>query len=576
MYFRKQHNISQVAWINGNLKIIDKDSKLVSLNPNVGQLMLQNTIELQLKRGLPVRIILLKPRQVGWSTWTQALCFEYVNRHSNVTAQAVSADQEATDHIFRISKLFQQEMPLETKLPTISSNRREIAYASPHRSRLIIQTAGKDALGIGTTVKFFHSSETSKWPNAAEGLAAALQQVPNKPDTYVILESTANGAGGTFYEMFWEAVERLKTNPDDYRGYLPVFFPWHKFPEYTSSVPEGFEADEEESDLKDQYGLTDGQLVWRRFKIQEVRGDKAKFCEQYPLTPDEAFQASGNPVFPASVLEVQNKRVVKNLRKGLFFRDKGKQVRFESVNRLLDCWFMSAPPTEGDQYTMGIDTMEGRISDYGDSKSPLDFHGVAILNRNARRYDCIYKGRGNQQELGEQCLLAAEFYNNAFVGPEVPSGIVVLNVFKQAGYENVYNRQIHDEQYVEEDTETLGWRTTMITRKWLVEQFLVSVQEESPLTITFQEIINEMRSFVRNKDGKATHASGKHDDVLFGAMIALQLHLRCPIDNIAYGFTRTGIYSFPETIQRDLNEIGAIDLGCEDELVSEFICDRTI
>jgi hypothetical protein len=231
----------------------------------------------QRQAGYPVRIILLKPRQVGWSTWSEAEGFYEINTRPNRTGLVVSADTDSTNFVFAMTKLYHDQMPPDLKRPTDQSNRKEIIYAAPHRSKFITQTAGKDVLGRGGTVHFFHASEVAFWQRAKEGLAAVLQMVPQGDvTTSVILESTANGVGGSFHDMFWQAYER-KQKEDDLSGYLPVFFPWHKFPAYKTLTPKGFNLYEDEEDIKNFFKLTDEQIFWRRLKIHELGGDVQLF-----------------------------------------------------------------------------------------------------------------------------------------------------------------------------------------------------------------------------------------------------------------------------------------------------------
>lgn len=557
-------------WIKENLKIIDKRGNLIPLWPNIGQLMLHRVINRQRKAGFPVRIILLKPRQVGWSTWTEAEAFYEINQKPLRTALVVSADTDSTNLVFNITKLFQDEMPEGYRRETQASSRKEIVFTAPHRSKIITQTAGKDVLGRGGTVHFFHGSEVAMWQHAKEGLAAVLQMVPKSPDTTVVLESTAQGMGGAFYDMFWQAVDRQREGRG-LDGYIPVFFPWFKFPEYSVRPPKGFQATEEEECLKRDYQLQNGQIHWRRLKIEELGGDVGYFKQEYPATALEAFITSGNPVFTQNIITSQARRCSKDIKRCLFSKKK-----VEYVNRFFDCWQVIEFPQEGREYAMGIDTMEGKLSDTDDTSSKLDYHGAAVLDRGNGHIVAIFKGRCDQGELAEQCLNTAYHYNEAFVAPEVPNGMVVLDRFRNAGYQNLYNRQIHDEQLVVEDSDNLGWKTTLVTRRWLADNLISALRDKS-IQMNFPNVVDEMRTFIRDKTGKPVHMPGKHDDLLFAVMIALQIHLRVPLNARPYDFDRTG--SPPELVpvkKTSLAYCGAIDEGIEDDEDEDYYLYHTV
>jgi len=549
--------LSSINWIAENLEIINKDGQLVPLDPNDGQLMLASVIQRQRDAGFPVRILLLKPRQVGWSTWSEGEGFYEVNSRKNWTALCVSADTESTDMVFNMTRTFQSHLPKKIQRPTVASNRKEIRYKEPHGSKFLTQTAGKDVLGRGGTIHFFHGSEVAFWPKAKEGLAAVLQMVPKNPDTIVILETTANGVGGAFYDMYWQAVDRMKAT-DSLEGYLPIFFPWYKFADYATITPDNFVADEDERIVQKEFELNDAQIYWRRLKIQELGGDEAMFRQEYPATAMEAFQTAGNPVFLQSMFKYQ-KQFIKKPRRCVLTQD-----GLEDVQRTFNCWKIRQLPCANHEYAIGVDTMESRISDVADIKSSLDADGVAIFDRTSGEYVAIYQGRGDQVDLGWQVYYAATFYNEAYIAPEIPNGMTLLNIFKNKGYDNIYNRQVHDQQLTIQDSENLGWRTDMVTRKWLVDDFRSALRENS-FILGFDEILNEMMSFCYDKSGKPIHLPGKHDDLLFAAMIAFQVHKRCPIGEKPYSHAFTGEETEKRNSVQSLATVGAIDMGVEEE-----------
>lgn len=537
---------NRLTWIMENLKIINKDGQMVNLYPNIGQQMLYNTIELQRSRGLPVRILILKPRQVGWSTWTQAEIFHEINRFPNKSALVVSADGDSTEAVFEMAQRYQENMPQKLRRTTKRSNRKELVYARPHNSRIRMQTAGKDKLGMSTTVQYLHCSEFAYWDNAESQYSKLAQMVPMKADTMIILETTADGEGGLFYDMFWDAVAKQRHNKEvgieDYSGYIPMFFPWYKFPEYTMEVPDArsiiIQTDKEErygdeKSLIDEYKYDLGQIYWRRLKIDELKGDLGQFAEKYPANAEEAFQSSGRPVFnPAAV-----KRQEAMCGIGLRFLYDDDSERF-GVEQIMDSWHILHPPEPDHQYCIGVDTCEGRLSDINDSKSKPDYHGVAIFDRTTRRFAAIYRGSCEQITLGEQVYRAGMEYNEAWIAPELPNGSVVLNYLKENNYPSIYQRQKGTESAVTEDSDLLGWRTTVVTRPYLVNN-MIGVMRDGDVQLGFKEITDEMKTFVWDKNGKPIHMAGRHDDLLFGCMIAIQVHLEMPYNPIPYAFSST-------------------------------------
>src|SRR3546814_17839588 len=88
-----------------------------------------------------------------------------------------------------------------------------------------VGTAKAAGVGRSDTIQFFHGSEVAHWANAEEHAAGALQAVPRAAGTEVILESTANGVGGLFYNL-WQAAVR---GEGDYQA---IFIPWFRHGDY--------------------------------------------------------------------------------------------------------------------------------------------------------------------------------------------------------------------------------------------------------------------------------------------------------------------------------------------------------
>lgn len=515
-------------WARENLYIITMQGEMVNLNLNIAQRNVHAVIEQQRKAGYPMRVIVVKARREGVSTYFEGRFFHEINVRPMRYAAVCSADIDATNKVFKMAQLFQSRIPDDIKLATRFSNRKEIIYEEPHMSEFLCQTAGKEVLGRGGLTHYLHATEFAFWNNAKEQLGGALQEVPDDPDTIVAIESTANGVGGAFYDMFDEAVETWRATKD-LNNFIPIFLPWYIFPAYSKPAPNGFSLDEQELAIQNQHDLTLDQMCWRRWAIKnKCQSDTALFKQEYPATWQEAFQSTGNPVFTNTMIEYQQARVAKGPRCCIFEGDVN-HIGIEDVNRSFNCWKIAELPRSGDQYILAVDTMENRLSDVENPKSKLDCDGVVIWNRKNGRCVAMYHGRGNQRDLAVQCWLAANFYNRAWLGPEIPNAMTILNYFTERGYENIYNRQIHDEHYAADDSENLGWRTTNITRDWLINYFISCLRERSILLV-FSDIIAEMRTFIRDKTGRATHMPGKHDDLLFALMIALQVNKRVPLE----------------------------------------------
>ena len=68
----------------------------------------------------------------------------------------------------------------------------------------------------------------------------------------------------------------------------------------------------------------------------------------------------------------------------------------------------------------------------------------------------------------------------------------------------------------------MGWTTTGRSRDLLIDEFIKHF-EEFTLRNLSKLTISQMRTFVRLEGGRRDHAVGKHDDMLFADMIAIQM-----------------------------------------------------
>jgi hypothetical protein len=552
------------------LKIVTMEGDLSPLDCNLAQLMVHNTLEVQRKQGLPQRGIVLKARREGVSTYSEGRMFYEINARARRNACICSADLDASNKVFKMAKLFQDNLPDAVKRATDYSNRKEIVYSAPHMSSFYAATAGKDVLGRGGLTHFLHLTEFAFWSNAKAQFGGAVQEVPDDTDTIVLIESTANGVGGAFYDIYMQAYEDWQKSGDA-RNFLPIFLPWYIFPKYTQDVVGGFEVGkphaswvlpewcEYEDELSKVMNCTAEQLMWRRWAIKNrCQGDLSLFKQEYPATVMEAFQSSGRPVFPQSVLNRHESKASEG-KQVLFVEYDGYEPQVTSVQKVYDAWTILRRPVAEHQYAMGIDTMVGKLSDQTDIKSKRDNHGVVVLDRDNREIVAIYRGSCTQDELAQQCIRCAKYYNDAYVAPELPNGMQVLVRFRDAGYTNLFVRQESDDREFVDDVENLGWKTTTTTRPLMVEAFKSFVMEDG-VWLNSKPLITEMRQFIYDKTGKPIHGAGKHDDLIFAAMIALQVHLRSPFKAIPYSYASTGgeMVARKET---DLARAGAIDPG---------------
>ncbi len=267
------------------LRIRTKAGGVEAFHFNRAQLHIHERLEEQKAKTGRVRALVLKGRQQGCSTYVAARYYHRTTHAFGFKTFILTHEDQATQNLFDMVNRYHENCPDPVRPSTGASNAKELVFDKLD-SGYKVGTAGTKGVGRSSTIQLFHGSEVAFWPHADTHAAGVLQAVPDEPDTEVILESTANGMGNLYHQRWREAEEGQS-------DYIAVFVPWFWQEEYAKPVPDFWVPDDEEIEYQRLYGLSDGQMVWRRAKIKEL-GDPILFKQEYPATAAEAFQMSGH------------------------------------------------------------------------------------------------------------------------------------------------------------------------------------------------------------------------------------------------------------------------------------------
>lgn len=501
------------------LKIRTKDGHIIPFLLNEPQRRLYEVIRKQWQAGKPVRIIILKARQMGFSTLTEAIIFWLAVTAFNVECMIVAHTDEATKNLFRMSKRFYDHLPDRLKPMQQSSNAQELVFAKPARqkgnakglnSRIRCATAGGDGIGRSYTLKALHLSELAFWPgNKLDTLTGLLQAVPDLPGTLIIIESTANGYE-EFKKLWDKAVSAQREGREDF---IPVFFAWHEMKEYRRSVPPGFQRTAEEEELSQTFGLDDEQLAWRRWCIDNnCGGDLNKFRQEYPASPDEAFIATGQCVFDKQAVVYRREQVRKEQwQRGAFRIEEDETGKIASFRWEPD---PSGPirirvhPEAGVPYVIGGDTA-GTGSDW--------FVGQVLDNRTGEQVAVLHHQFGERM-YARQMYCLGHYYNEALIGIETNYSTYPEMVLEELGYRKLYVRQRLD-NFAGKTVDAFGFQTNSRSRPMIIDG-LKDVAKGALETIHDYETLGEMLTFVYDENWRAEAEQGEHDDLVMALAIA--------------------------------------------------------
>jgi len=506
-----------------SITIKDNHAQLRSLDISSefswAQRILAAEIERQHNAGKPVRIIVLKARQLGISTLTEAVLFWWCFAYPGSNHLVLSKDRPSAESIFEMAKLMWTTWPMRALFSTSRESSKRLSW-NETLSNFRVDSARGTEVGRGLTLQGVHASEVAFWEEADSVIGSLGPALPYKPGTIMVMESTANGVGGFFYDE-WRKACRGEND------YTPLFFPWWRHFDY--SLPNHSLKDsqltQEETHLREfiwrhyETRLTLGQLAWRRMKIRtDGRGDPAWFSQEYPSWPDEAFLSTGRNVFPLESLDdcfwppgevspLDRKMV--GITRGELVNDNGKLVLAHDRQGNL-CVFKLPGPRE--EYVVAADparTSEG------------DPCCIQVINRATLEQVAVWHGWATQDVLAQTICNLGYFYNEAIVNCEIEGGgSGVIAVMQHIGYPKIWRWRRPDAP-LHKRGNVFGWSTNVRTKRWAMGE-LVSYIYKRAVTIHDRETYEQMRTY-QILDGieMGPASASDHDDAVSAFAIAM-------------------------------------------------------
>lgn len=500
--------INAKKYIERALKIRNKEGKVIPLILNAPQRKLYDALAAQHKAGRPMRAIVLKARQMGFSTLTEGLIFERTATRHNVRSVVVAHVEDSTAKIFEMTRLFYNELPQPLRPQLQARNAQELRFDTPDgaglNSSIRCMTAGGRGIGRGDTVQNLHLSEFAFWPgDKKRTLAGLMQAVPGNPGTMVVIESTANGFD--YFKELWDAAKRGEND------FVPVFCGWWEMADYRRAPGPGFVLTGEERELAALYGLDDAQLAWRRWCIaNNCGGDLELFHQEYPACPEEAFLSTGSCIFDKTALTAQLARRIQPMVRGDFaYTGDGYDFRMRGfVEDSRGAVAIYEQPRSGVPYVIGADTAgEGS-----------DWFVAQVLDNTTGAQVAVLRQQADEDAFTRQLVCLGYYYNTALIAIEANFSTFPIKEAERLGYPYQFTREVED-SYTHRRQKKYGFRTTSVTRPLAIAE-LVRAAREAPQLIRDSQTLREMLTFVKNERGRPEAMAGEHDDCVMALAIA--------------------------------------------------------
>ena len=499
----------------------------------------------QKKNGGKAKIICLKARQLGLSTFSEARIFHKTIFTEACNSLVVAQDPDQVDYLFNMSRTAYECLPwwmrpearYEAKGAYLMFDRKrpEDRLTNPGlRSQILCQAANKaTGVGVGKTLRAVHLSEISLWDNP-DVLTKHIFPTMNAPDTLGIMESTARGRNNAWHHLWLGAMA-------GHVDWYPVFIESYRVKKYfIPVVPEDkFELTPQEQDIHDRIfkekgiDIPEGHFQWRRKKIQEsiaINKTPWAFFQEYPSVDwMEAFQGSGITAFNRErMYEVLQNQCCDPF----WFGEITLSESNHPVIRLHDTKDVDHIPTaegpgarllvweqpqEGEKYFIGADVALGAEGG--------DFSSAYVLKIGKRlepdEFVAEWHGWINPSPYGDMLCALAKWYNGCQIAVECNGvGLTTNNrLFRELQYYNLF-RWKHYDKIKNFITDWFGWWTNGKTRDQIITNLSEALDDKSVI-IRSKWLLDEMLDFSAEEDSARFEGQGNHDDRVFAAMITL-------------------------------------------------------
>lgn len=567
--------------------IQDKETGLtVPYRLNYAQILLLTRLEEMRTAGVPIRLVLLKARQWGGSTLVQLYMawiqlFLKIGWNSVIIAQTKDTARRIKGMYTRTLGKFGQ-CDIIFKVPKLKFSPKEGSAADS----IITDEAGKVIRDNTVTIASFenfeatrganfamaHYSEVAYWVNTPGKTAESL--ITNisggmlyAPLTLEVLESTANGMSGYFYDEY-----QIAKNPEIKSARQSMFIPFfyilndtlpfknekekHKFAEeLIENRDKEIETPTTESG---QYlfslwkkGATLEGINWYIEKRASFH-DHASMASEAPSDDVECFKHSGHTIFDQYLIDKYVKEyALEPIFKGDIMQLEGQRPRVTDPDSEGLLWIWQMPditPTE-DRYMVVVDV--------GGRSTKADYSVITVVDRWPLRFggkaEVVARWRGHIRYdfLAIKAVMIGRFYCNALLVFESntfdkkkaeSSDFVqegdhtrgILNTIEDT-YENLYMRVSTSAEDIRQGRfKKVGFQTNVKTKQDMVDLFQVCFEDNIKFLEHDLRAYQEMSIYEQREDGTYGNIVGKdnHDDILMTDMIACLISEQMPLPSL--------------------------------------------
>jgi len=508
--------------IESLLKIVDKNGRLIPFRLNFPQCQLYIAICRQRLNKRLMRQIVLKARQIGYSTFIGALFFVLTMYGTNVKTGIVADTEQHAKDLFEKYETYYSNLP-DWARPELEYARGGSLMKTKYGNSSIKVVVAGDSSGRGSTYQYLHLSECAFYQEYELTMNSLLETVSDDNLNSIIFEETT----GNGFNEFKDGYDYAVANDGDPTSHFHAFFtPWFDNPDYDDrSYDDRIPLDLPEwlVEKQNEYGLSDSQMSWYLGKYKKKFGNKKLTLQEYPFCAVDSFISSGGSLFDNDVIAKRKEEVLHSrpLKRGRFaysttWSADGNVVVVNDM-RFLDTmsgeWKIYEEPKKGTPYVAVCDPNNGG----SDSSAIQVFDNTCGVQVAAFKTEEM-----GLDEVAYQLYCVGRWYNDALVSSEMNLGKAVMDYLIKTHYPKIYlNQQMAFDDYKTSISRRFGHQTTKGNRQMMIESFRIAFRE-NPRMICDYETLCQMETFQRvehtsktgNKTYKDEAVHGEHDDLV--------------------------------------------------------------
>ncbi len=454
------------TYIETFCKIKGKTPGLIPFKLNEAQKDLYNNLRKS------SRVIILKARQIGFSTAATAWLYHKTIATPGTTTAIIGYNQELTTELLDKIKIFMRSTPEDIRPQVQYNSKYEITF--PVIDSKILVLPSTETVGRGYTLHNVLCTELSSWEKADEKMLSIESAVPSSGK--IIVESTPRGVGNLYHRM-WMAKDN---------GYAKLEYGWWWL--YTEDEIEA---------------------------IRKRINDPMKFAQEYEL----AFLTSGRPVFNARMVQQLKSKCAKV---GDILKDDDGTLHIVTEDQ--DGLRTYKKPRLGKKYVVGADVAEGVTGG--------DYSVAVVFDRETGEEVAFWRGHIAPDKFGALLNKIGRLYNDALMVVEINNhGLTTVTALKNLLYPQMYFRRATFDGVATKWSDRLGWKTTSVTRPLMIDDFNEALRDGG-LHLRSEELVDEMFTFVYDGGSNMVCLSGFHDDCIFAASVCFQGFKSVPLQDM--------------------------------------------